>query len=136
MRILKSINKFNDYCSDIYIDFSCVFYLNNTFLLFLSASIFHHLLLLLLLIIIIIIIIIPQSFDWLAAFHLELLQSILNCSITAICCFSGEHEKGRHSWIGHTMRHSVFVVNILEGAMSGKKAVGRPRLRYLKQVRI
>jgi len=25
-------------------------------------------------------------------------------------------------------------VNILEGAISGKKTVGRPRLRYLKQV--
>jgi len=25
-------------------------------------------------------------------------------------------------------------VNILEGAISGKKAVGRPRLQYLKQV--
>jgi hypothetical protein len=27
-----------------------------------------------------------------------------------------------------------FVVNIHEGAISGKKAVGRPRLQYLKQV--
>ena len=32
----------------------------------------------------------------------------------------------RHSWIGHTIRHNEFVVNILEGAISGKKAVGRP----------
>ena len=40
----------------------------------------------------------------------------------------------RHSWTGRTVRHSEFVVNILEGAISGKKAVGRPRLRYLKQV--
>ena len=39
-----------------------------------------------------------------------------------------------HSWIGHTVRHNEFVVNILEGAISGKKAVGRPRLQYLKQV--
>ena len=38
-----------------------------------------------------------------------------------------------HSWIGHTVRHNEFVVNILEGAISGKKAVGRPRLQYLKQ---
>ena len=37
----------------------------------------------------------------------------------------------RHSWIGHTIRHNEFVVNILEGAISGKKAVGRPRLTYL-----
>jgi hypothetical protein len=32
------------------------------------------------------------------------------------------------------MRHNEFVVNILEGAISGKKAVGRPRLQYLKEV--
>ena len=40
----------------------------------------------------------------------------------------------RHSWIGHTIRHNEFVVNILEGAISGKKDLGRPRLQYLKQV--
>jgi len=39
-----------------------------------------------------------------------------------------------HSWIGYTIRHNEFVVNILEGAISGKKAVGRPRLQNLKQV--
>jgi len=39
-----------------------------------------------------------------------------------------------HSWIGYTIRHNEFVVNILEGAISGKKAVGRPRLQFLKQV--
>jgi hypothetical protein len=39
------------------------------------------------------------------------------------------------SWIGHIIRHKEFVVNILEGAISQKKkAVGRPRLQYLKQV--
>jgi hypothetical protein len=38
------------------------------------------------------------------------------------------------SWIGHIIRHNEFVVNILEGAISGKKAVGRPQLQYLKQV--
>ena len=43
-------------------------------------------------------------------------------------------KNGRRSWIGHSVRYSEFVVNILEGAISGKKAVGRPRLRYLKQV--
>jgi len=40
----------------------------------------------------------------------------------------------RHSWTGHTIRHNEFVVNIIEGAISGKKSVGRPLLRYLKQV--
>ena len=39
-----------------------------------------------------------------------------------------------HSWIGHITRHNEFVVNILEGVISGKKAMGRPRLQYLKQV--
>jgi hypothetical protein len=40
----------------------------------------------------------------------------------------------RHSWIGHTVTHKEFVVNILEGGISGKRAMGRPRLQYLKQV--
>jgi hypothetical protein len=40
----------------------------------------------------------------------------------------------RHSLTGHIIRHNEFVVNILEGAISGKKAVGRSRLQYLKQV--
>ena len=40
----------------------------------------------------------------------------------------------RHSWIGHTIRHNDFIVNILEGAIFGKKAVDRPRLQYLMQV--
>ena len=43
-------------------------------------------------------------------------------------------KDGRHSWIGHTIRNNGFVVNILEGAISVKKAVGRPGLQYLKQV--
>jgi hypothetical protein len=32
----------------------------------------------------------------------------------------------RHLWGGHIIRHNEFVVNILDGAISGKKAVGRP----------
>jgi len=40
----------------------------------------------------------------------------------------------RPSWIGHIIRHNEFVVNISEGAISGKKAMGRPQLQYLKQV--
>jgi hypothetical protein len=39
-----------------------------------------------------------------------------------------------HSWRGHTVRHAEFLVNILEGAISGKRAVERPRLQYLKKV--
>jgi hypothetical protein len=37
-----------------------------------------------------------------------------------------------HSWIGHTVRHNEFVANVHEGAISGKNAVGRPRLQYVK----
>jgi hypothetical protein len=40
----------------------------------------------------------------------------------------------RHSLIGHIIRQNEFIVNILVGATSGNKAVGRPRLQYLKQV--
>jgi hypothetical protein len=32
----------------------------------------------------------------------------------------------RHSWVRHTVRCNEFVVSILEGAISGKRAVGRP----------
>jgi hypothetical protein len=41
----------------------------------------------------------------------------------------GIEKKGRRrSWIGHKIRHKEFVVNILEGAISGNKAVGRHQL--------
>jgi hypothetical protein len=43
-------------------------------------------------------------------------------------------KKGRNSWRGHTIGHNEFVVNIPEEAIAGKKAVGRSRLQYLKQV--
>jgi len=36
----------------------------------------------------------------------------------------------RHSWIGHIIRHNKFVVNILDGVISGKNAMERPRLQY------
>jgi hypothetical protein len=36
------------------------------------------------------------------------------------------------SWTGHTIRHK-FVANILQRAIYGKKAIGRPRLQYIKQ---
>jgi len=36
--------------------------------------------------------------------------------------------------MGHTIMHNQFVVNIFEGAISGKKAVGKPRLMHLKEV--
>jgi hypothetical protein len=31
----------------------------------------------------------------------------------------------RHSWIWHIIRHNEFVVNLLEGAISGKKLAVR-----------
>jgi hypothetical protein len=34
-------------------------------------------------------------------------------------------KNGRHSWIEHTIRHNEFVVNIPEGAISGKKGSGK-----------
>jgi hypothetical protein len=34
-----------------------------------------------------------------------------------------------HLWIGRIIRHNEFVGNVLEGAISGKKAVGRSRLQ-------
>jgi len=38
----------------------------------------------------------------------------------------------RYSW--HSVRRNESVVNILQGAIIGKKTVGRPGLQYLKQV--
>jgi hypothetical protein len=43
-------------------------------------------------------------------------------------------KNGRHLWIGHIIGHNEFAVNILEVAISGKKAMGKPRLQYVKQV--
>jgi hypothetical protein len=43
-------------------------------------------------------------------------------------------EKRCLSWIGHMIRCNEFAVKILKGAISGKKAVGRSRPQYLKQV--
>jgi hypothetical protein len=40
----------------------------------------------------------------------------------------------RHLYIGHMVKRNECVVHFLKGAISGKKALGRPRLRYLKQV--
>ena len=36
-------------------------------------------------------------------------------------------KKRRHSWIGHIIRYNEFVVNILEGAISGGEKKGRRR---------
>jgi hypothetical protein len=36
------------------------------------------------------------------------------------------------SWIGHTIRHNEFVVNILEGAISRKKVHGKTSTTILK----
>ena len=56
--------------------------------------------------------------------------------------FKGRKEKlllgilsnRRHSWIGHIIMHNQFVVNIFEGAISGKNALEKPRLKHLKEV--
>jgi porphobilinogen deaminase len=40
-----------------------------------------------------------------------------------------------HSWIGHIIRHSEFVVNILEGTISGKKGRGKTPTTELKASR-
>jgi hypothetical protein len=42
----------------------------------------------------------------------------------------------RPSWRGHIIGHNDFLVNILEGAISGEKAVRSPRLQNLTQVPI
>jgi len=41
----------------------------------------------------------------------------------------------RHSRIGHTIRHNEFAVNILEGAIFGKKGRGKTSTRILKASR-
>jgi hypothetical protein len=38
----------------------------------------------------------------------------------------------RQLWIGHIIKHDEFVVNILEGAISDKRALGRPGLQYFR----
>jgi Cdc6-like AAA superfamily ATPase len=40
-----------------------------------------------------------------------------------------------HSWIGHIIRHNEFVVNILEGAIYGKKGLGKTLTTVLKASR-
>jgi len=40
-----------------------------------------------------------------------------------------------HSWIGHTVRHNEFVVNILEGAIFGKIGRGKTWTAILKASR-
>ena len=44
------------------------------------------------------------------------------------------HCQPNFSHLDAIIRHNEFVVNILEGAISGKKTVGRPRIQYFKQV--
>ena len=54
-----------------------------------------------------------------------MLSYIAELNVRQFKCFNGIHFR-RQSWIGHTIRYNEFVVNILEGAISGKKTVGRP----------
>jgi hypothetical protein len=41
----------------------------------------------------------------------------------------------RHLWIRHIIRHKEFVVNILEGAISGKEGCGKTSTTVLKASR-
>ena len=41
----------------------------------------------------------------------------------------------RHLWIGHTIRHNEFVVNILGGAIPGKKGRGKTQTTVLEASR-
>ena len=49
--------------------------------------------------------------------------------------FKNLKKNRRHSWIGHTVRHNEFVVNILEGAIFGKKGRGKTSTTILKASR-
>jgi hypothetical protein len=53
--------------------------------------------------------------------------------LVAVACFLPGRAKDL-SAPPRTIRRNEFVVNILEGATSGKMAVGRPRPQYLKLV--
>ena len=44
-------------------------------------------------------------------------------------------EKRRTRWIGHTLRHNGFVKNIIEGKIEGKVPRGRPRDKYIGQIK-
>jgi hypothetical protein len=41
----------------------------------------------------------------------------------------------RTRWVGHVMRHSHYVGNIMEEKIEGKAYRGRPRDKYLGQVK-
>ncbi|KAL1448654.1 hypothetical protein WDU94_014026 [Cyamophila willieti] len=43
-------------------------------------------------------------------------------------------EDRRHKWMGHLFRHNGFLIDIIEGRMSGNRGRGRPRLVYINQV--
>ena len=44
-------------------------------------------------------------------------------------------QNRRHSWIGNTVRHNEFLVNILEGAISGKNGRGKTSTTTLRASR-
>jgi hypothetical protein len=44
-------------------------------------------------------------------------------------------EKRRTRWIGHTLRRNGFVKNIIEGEIEGKVLRGRPRDKYMGQIK-
>jgi hypothetical protein len=60
-------------------------------------------------------------------FFKELNKKVYSCNLIIL-------KNRRHSWIRHIIRHNEFAVNILERAISGKRAFERPRLYYIQQV--
>lgn len=46
-----------------------------------------------------------------------------------------EMGKRKIKFIGHVIRHNTFFVNILEGKVLGKKGRGRPRTKYLEDIK-
>jgi hypothetical protein len=47
-----------------------------------------------------------------------------------------EYQRGKkRRWIGHALRQNGFVTNIVEGKIEGKVSIGRPRDKYMGQLK-